>query len=218
MRNAEGQAWNQNSKYIEEHDGGILNVKWPGLVPLTQRLFYGSKDAPKATYSPGVTSTTSREYENMNQYYRWFRQNELVRGCTVTNAFFACMSQGFETVLEPGEPQELSDQEKEKLLEDHVYVKAKIDELNKRANLDQVLFIAQAKRSIYGKCGFEIVVDKDLVPEKLLLIESTSLKPKLNDYWELTAFEYKGKSHFYLPEEALRPRGIPAINLNISYI
>jgi len=178
-------------------------VKWPGLVPLTQRLLYGSKDAPKATYSPGVTPTTSRDYESMNQYYRWFRQDELVRGCIVANAFFACMSQGFETVLEPAEPQELSEQEKEKLLEDHAYVKSEIDELNKRVNLDQTLFIAEVKRSIYGKCGFEIVVDEDLIPESLLSLESVSLKPKLNESWELTGFEYKGKSDFYQPEEVL---------------
>jgi len=107
------------------------------------------------------------------------------------------MSQGFETVLEPAEPQRLSEQEKERLLKDYAYVKSETDELNKEVNLDQTLFISQVKRSIYGKCGFEIVVDEDLVPERLLPLESTSLKPKLNDSWELTGFEYKGKSDFY---------------------
>jgi len=180
-------------------------VKWPGLVPLTQHILFGSRQAqaPKAIYSPGSTPTTSRQYEGMNQYYRWFRQDELVRGCIVTNAYFACMSQGFETVLEPAEPQKLSEQEKEKLLKDYAYIKSEIDELNKQTNLDQTLFIAQTKRSIYGKCGFEIVVDKDLAPERLLPLESTSLKPKLNDSWELTGFEYKGKSDFYQTEEVL---------------
>jgi len=38
------------------------------------------------------------------------------------------------------------------------------------------------KRIIYGKSGFEIVVDKDPIPERLLPLESTSLKPKLTDY------------------------------------
>jgi len=108
-------------------------MKWPRLISLTQRLFYGSKDGPKATYSPGSTPTTSRQYEGMNQYYRWFRQDELVRGCIVTNAYFACMSQGFETVLEPAEPQRLSEQEKEKLLKDYTYVESEIDEMNKKA-------------------------------------------------------------------------------------
>jgi len=139
----------------------------------------------------------------MNQYYRWFRQDELVRGCIVTNAYFACMSQGFETVLEPTKTQKLSDQEKERLLKDYAYVKSRIDELNKGVNLDQTLFISQVKRSIYGKCGFEIVEDEDLIPERLLPLESTSPKPKLNDFWELTGFEYKGKSDFYQPEEVL---------------
>jgi len=118
-------------------------MKWPGLVPLTQQLFFGSKQAqaPKATYSPGSTPTTSREYEGTNQYYRWFRQDELVRGCIVTNAYFACMSQGFETVLEPAETQNLSNQKKERLLKDYAYVKSEIDELNKQASMDKILSI-----------------------------------------------------------------------------
>jgi len=132
----------------------------------------------------------------MNKYYRWFRQDELVRKCLVTNAFFACLTKGFETVLEPADPN-LMDQEKKRLLEDYSYVKTQIDELNKRVNLDLVLFVAQIKRSIYGKAGFEIVLGDDLFPERLIPLKSTDLKPDINDDWELTSFKYKGKKGFY---------------------
>jgi len=176
---------------------------WPGVILLTRRLLYGGKQKPKATYYTGLTPTTREYYENMNKYYRWFRQDELVRGCIVVNAFFACMSHGFETVLEPSQPQKLAKEDRRRLLDDYAYVKTEIDASNKQVNLDQILFIAQVKNSIYSKCGFEIVVDENLVPQRLLPLESTSLKPKLNDYWELTGFEYKGKSDFYQPEEVL---------------
>jgi hypothetical protein len=34
-----------------------------------------------------------------------------------------------------------------------------VDDVNRLVNLDQALFVAQVKRSIYGKAGFEIVKD-----------------------------------------------------------
>jgi len=136
----------------------------------------------------------------MNKYYRWFRQDELVRKCLVTNAFFACLTKGFETVLEPVD-QTLEDREKENLLEDYAYVKTEIDKVNKRVNLDKVLFVAQIKRSIYGKAGFEIVLGDDLFPERLIPLRSQSLTPKVNKNWELTGFQYD--KVFYQPEEIL---------------
>lgn len=139
----------------------------------------------------------------MNKNYRWFRQDELVRKCLVTNAFYACLTKGYETVLEPVD-QSLKDQEKERLLEDYAYVKTKIDECNKRVNMDWTLFVAQVKRSIYGKAGFEIVLDpNNLLPYRLIPLESDKLKPNLSQDWELTGFEYKGKDGFYDPGEVL---------------
>ena len=180
----------------------MASFRWPGLVKIGQRLLYGSPSAPKAKHVEGISITTSEAYESMHKYYRWFRQDELVRSCIVTNAFFACMSAGFETVLEPADPS-LSEEEKERLLEQYAYVKHEIDDLNKRVNMDRTLFIAQIKRSIYGKAGFEIVVDEDLVPERLLPLRSDQLKPKLNDSWELVSFNYEGKHDFYQPQEVL---------------
>ena len=138
----------------------------------------------------------------MNKYYRWFRQDELVRKCLVTNAFYACLTKGFETVLEPVDPG-LSDQEKGRLLKEYAYVKSKIDECNKRVNLDHVLFVAQIKRSIYGKAGFEIVAGNSFFSEKLIPLKSTDLKPNVNKEWELTGFQYEGKNGFYQHEELL---------------
>jgi hypothetical protein len=126
----------------------------------------------------------------MDQDYRWFRQDELVRKCLVSNAFFSTQS-GYETVLECEEYEKFS------------FVKEMIDEFNQALNMDQSLFTAQIKRSIYGRAGFEVVRDKKGYPLRLISLQSTKLKPDLNENWELTGFTYNGIKGFYEPGEIL---------------
>ena len=83
---------------------------WPGLVPSLRRLLHGAARPPRARrYHETSTPTTATYYEGMPEDYRWFRQDELVRKCVVTNAYFATMTAGFETVLEAGDGVELGD-------------------------------------------------------------------------------------------------------------
>ena len=168
---------------------------WPGLFPAVRRFFFGEANPPKAKrYGETSTPTTSTYYEGMDKDYRWFRQDELVRKCVVTNAYFSTMTAGFETVLEAvGEDVDV---------EDYAFVKEGVDGFNKRVNMDQVLFAAQVKRSIYGKAGFEIVLD-DEGPAWLLSLQSTRLKPNVNENWELEGYKYEGRDGFYQPEEVL---------------
>ncbi len=169
---------------------------WPGLVPLVRRFFFGVANPPKAKrFSETSTPTTSSYYEGMPEDYRWFRQDELVRKCIVTNAYFATMTAGFKTLLEP-----TSDDID---IEDYAFVKEGVDEFNKRVNMDGVLFAAQVKRSIYGKAGFEIVLDEDETPSWLLGLQGIKLKPNVNEDWELTGFRYEGRDGYYQPEEVL---------------
>jgi len=167
------------------------------LIPLARRFLFGSAKthSPKALYYPTATPTTSEYYEGMNKYYRWFRQDELVRKCIVTNAYFACMSAGYETVLEAaGEGVDV---------EDYGFVKERVDEFNKRVNMDLMLFVAQVKRSIYGKARFEVVLGEDEFPKKLIPLQSDKLKPNINEVWEVTGYRYQGRDGFYSPEEVL---------------
>lgn len=170
-----------------------------GLIPRVRRLLYGAPRTPKAvnvSAPRASTPTTSVNYEAMPIGYRWFRQNELVRKCTVSNAYFAAMSAGFETELQG--PTEDFD------LDQYAHVKEKIDAVNKRVNLDLILFTAQVKRSIYGKTGFEIVPDdEDDLPARLLPLDSTKLTPKVKKDWTLTGFDYKGRNNLYKPEDLL---------------
>ena len=155
-----------------------------------RRVIYGAP-APKAKrYGETSTPTSSTYYRGMNEDYWWFRQDELVRKCVVSNAYFATTA-GYETVLEAEEP------------EKYRYVKEKIDGLNKTVNMDLALFVAQVKRSVYGKTGFEIVLDEDDYPRQLLSLKSTELKPDIDEDWTLTGYTYKGKKDFYEPEEVL---------------
>jgi len=175
---------------------------WPGLIPVLRRALFGSANAPKAKrYGETATPTTSSYYEGMGEDYRWFRQDELVRKCVVTNAYFATMTTGFETVLEATR----DDVDPE----DYAYVKEGVDDVNKAVNLDLVLFVAQIKRSIYGKAGFEIVLDEDNLPAWLLSLQSTKLKPNLTEAWELTGYRYEGRDGFYEPGEILYFLNLP---------
>jgi hypothetical protein len=68
----------------------------------TKRLSEFFATPPKAKrYGETSTPTTSIYYEGMPEDYKWFRRDELVRKCVVTNAYFATMIAGSETALEP---------------------------------------------------------------------------------------------------------------------
>ena len=154
------------------------------------RSLLGGVNAPKAKHRYPVGSSHDTYYAGLNQDYRWFRQDELVRKCVVTNAYYATLH-GISTVTEAETP------------EKHGYVKERVDEVNKKVNLDLVLFTAQVKRSVYGKAGFEIVTDNEGLPSKLLSLESDKLKPDIDEDWDLTGYTYRGKKGFYGPEEVL---------------
>jgi hypothetical protein len=125
-----------------------------------------------------------------------------VRRCVVINALFATMSAGFETELEP--TGDLEPDAKEALVTKYGYVKEYIDALNKQVNLDQVLFVSQVKRSIYGKAGWEIILESDKGPPSWLLsLQSPKLTPKLGTDWTLQHFAYEGKETMYAPDEVL---------------
>jgi len=175
---------------------------WPGLVPVIRRALFGSANAPKAKrYGETTTPTAGSYYEGMNEDYRWFRQDELVRKCVVTNAYFATMTAGFETVLEATGDGVAA--------EDYAYVKEGVDGLNKAVNLDLVLFVAQLKRSIYGRAGFEMVLEGNGFPAWLLSLQSAKLRPNLTEAWELTGYKYEGRDGFYSPREVLYFLNLP---------
>lgn len=179
---------------------------FPGLVPLARRLLYGAQDPKTRRRSEGATRTLSEAYDSMPEEEKWFRIDELVRKCVTINAHFATFTAGYETEIEAIPPEGAGeDFNPEPVLEKYAYVKTGIDELNKKLHMDKILFVSQIKRSIFGKVGWEIVMEEaGGLPAWLLALQSDKLKPTLNDTWELTGYKYTPKEGTpYKPEEVL---------------
>jgi len=182
--------------------------KTPGVVVSSQAMVEPEKArgwvireaGPKSVYAPWTTAT-STSYAGMNKYYREYRRDSLVRSCIDTLAFFAT-NKGFETELEPAE--KVDDESRvESLLEKYRFVEDMVDRVNARVHLDHVLRIAVIKAKVFGKGGFEILYDGEGLPERLIPLDSTRLKPDLNAEWRLTGFTYNDKKGFYSPQEVL---------------
>ena len=156
------------------------------LTNRIRRLLASNRPKAKNTY----TVSTGHTFQGTRQYHQTFRRDELVRKCITTNAYYATMTKGFETVLEGENP------------EDYEYVKQRIDSLNKKHNLDQVLYVAQINRSIHGVAAFEIVTG-NAYPERLIPLRGDQLKPEIDsntDQWHTTC-----PNNCNEPRTSLRP-------------
>jgi hypothetical protein len=143
-------------------------------------------------------------WRGLDDYYREYCRNFLVRGSIDARAFWAT-KEGFETVVEDtGVGTPLSEEKKAQL-------KAYVDRINGDVKLDSRLRLALVKAPIWGKAGFEIEFQKKDAPwlpgnppVALHSLKSTLLAPEVDlDNWKLTGFEYDGKKGFYKPEEVL---------------
>ncbi len=176
---------------------------WKGLAHYGRILVYGAAPTqPELSYTAGSTATANKNYASMDPNYRCFRTDEIVRRCILVNAGFIALG-GFETVLEPSKP--ITDEAQLKaFLTKYQYVKAFVDEVNKKVNMDESLFKAQVKCSIFGKSGFEIV-GYNIKPSRLLSLQSPKLEAKLNENWEIDNFKYSPKrpSQKYDPDKIL---------------
>jgi hypothetical protein len=143
-------------------------------------------------------------WRGLDDYYREYCRNFLVRGSIDARAFWAT-KEGFETVVEDtGVGTPLSEEKKAQL-------KAYVDKINGDVKLDNRLRLALVKAPIWSKAGFEIEFQKKDAPwvpgnppVALHSLKSTLLKPEMDfDNWKLTGFEYDGKQGFYKPDEVL---------------
>jgi len=146
---------------------------------------------------------TDTMWRGLDDYYREYIRNFLVRGSIDARAFWAT-KEGFETVIEDVIPGKISEEKKAEL-------KAYVDTINGDVKLDNRLRLALVKAPIWGKAGFEIEFQKKdaawlsgNAPVRLNSLKSPLLKPEVDpDAWKLTSFEYDGKPKFYDPDEVL---------------
>ena len=144
-------------------------------------------------------------YVGMDKWYAEYRRDALVRDCINALAFYST-NKGFETVLEP--TKKMSREEQQRFLEvpEYVELKERIDEANKRVNLDRMIAIAIVKSKVHGHSGFEKIYANDGDVEELMPLDSTALDPIVDEEQGLTGFNYKymqkDKDH-YKPEDVL---------------
>jgi len=181
----------------------------PAMVKIAGGAVPNHRERLVMTARAGATSgvTFLRRSDSMwrglDDYYREYCRNFLVRGSIDARAFWAT-KEGFETVVEDVIPGTVSEEKKAQL-------KAYVDKINGDVNLDNRLRLALVKAPIWGKAGFEIEFQKKDAPwlpgnppVRLNSLKSTLLVPKVDpEAWALTSFEYNGKPDFYKPEEVL---------------
>jgi hypothetical protein len=96
---------------------------------------------------------------------------------------------------------ELADDAAEQAFQEkYKFVKDYVDAANRAVNLDRCLFVAQVKRSIFGKSGFEIEYAADGSPSWLLSIDSRRVKPDVDENWKLVGYKYDDLSKWKLEE------------------
>ncbi|MGQ9543693.1 MAG: phage portal protein [Candidatus Bathyarchaeia archaeon] len=153
--------------------------------------------AAKARY---YQSLIEQPYRGVNKYYREYRRNFLVRKAIDSLAFWS-VKEGFETVLEPAiDPDED--------IEQYSWVKDQVDRINHIVNLDNILRVAIVKMKIYGRAAFEIEFELagkpwTSQPVRLIPLDSTQIRPDIDEGWNLTGYTYEGMKGFYTPEEIL---------------
>ncbi len=154
----------------------------------------------------GVTflRRTDTMWRGLDDYYREYCRNFLVRGSIDSRAFWGT-KEGFDTIVEDtGVTTPLPEEKKAQL-------KAYVDKINGDVKLDDRLRLALVKGQIWGKAGFEIEFQKKDAPwtsgnppVALNSLKSTLIVPKVDpETWKLASFEYDGKPDFYKPEEVL---------------
>jgi len=124
------------------------------------------------------------KFNGLPEELKYYKTVPMLRRCVDILSGYVAAAGGFDTVLEPAVS--MDEKQKEAYLAQYSHVKAYVDEVNKKVNLDYVLFVACVKMCLYGKAGFKKVLDFLGVPERLHMLpvansDSQELQPVLNE-------------------------------------
>jgi len=136
-------------------------------------------------------------YGNTAKYWEYYKAVSVLRKCINLIAGFTARA-GFETTIkcinaddDPNKPEYLE-------------VKRKIDEVNRQVNLDNVIFITQVKRYLYGMCAWEIVQGaRTKAIMELQPLRNCYVYPKLNADGQFTGVEYSPAKTGFFPKEKI---------------
>lgn len=132
------------------------------------------------------------------KYYKYYESTGVLRKCVNMTANFTTRA-GFETTIKCLD--ENDDPEKSEYLE----VKKKIDEFNRKTNLDYTCFLTEIKKLIYGNCGWEIVLGEETdEPVQLKPLRSAYMIPTVDqDTGDFLGVKYSGAKDDWIPKERL---------------
>ena len=139
----------------------------------------------------------ARGYGTTVKYINYYKATGVLRKCTNMTGNFTTRA-GFETTIKCLDDED--DPEKPEYKE----VKRKIDELNRKVNMDNMLFVSVIKRLIHGRAGWEIVTDGttgDII--RLDPLDSAYIIPRLDKKGEFSHIEYAWAPNNRLPHERL---------------
>lgn len=99
--------------------------------------------------------------------YDAYKKIALVRRCINSRAYYT-VQRGFETRVYGPDPEVVAQ------------IKRAVDAVNRRVNMDDVLYTTVVKRQIWGKCGWEIARDRQKNIVSLVPLVSTNITPVVN--------------------------------------
>jgi len=138
----------------------------------------------------------ARGFGSTVKYINYYKATGVLRKCTNMTGNFTTRA-GFETTVKC-----LDDKDDPKKPE-YLEVKRKVDELNRKVNMDNVLFVSVIKRLIHGRAGWEIVTDGNNDIVRLDPLDSAYIMPRLNEKGIFTHIEYAWARDNKIPRERL---------------
>lgn len=154
---------------IETNKKGGFNIKLSAGNVFTG---YSLEDALSKVYGP-----TSRNYD-------YYKSTGSLRKCINLTAMLSTRA-GFETTIS------CLDKDDDPAKPEYLEAKRKIDELNRKVNMDHVLMVTQIKRYLYGNAGWEIVPDTtNSLIMALQPLKSSYIVPRVNDAGFFTGIDY----------------------------
>jgi len=139
---------------------------------------------------------------NYNDYQKYYKETSLVRQCVDLRAAFTT-AKGFHTEVEVLD---------EKLdPDDFAWVKKVVDETNRRVDMDNVLYLSEIKREVFGFVLWEVIKTKQNGKFKITRLnplEASETTPFINEDGVLEYFKYGGQEIVLNLEDAFYMSGV----------
>jgi len=165
----------------------------------------GKKELEMKLFSVGnvfaahsIEEVLEKGYGTTTKYWEYYKSTGVLRKCINMIANFSTRN-GFETTIK------CLDDEDDPKKEEYLEVKRKIDDLNRRVNMDDVLRITQIKRHIHGNAGWSWTTSKEFDEIMgLAPLSSSYITPEIDDKTgDFLGVNYPYAANKFIPKERL---------------